>query len=55
MGILENDCINPFSSDLDQSKLFHITSRKPVPDIVKDCLHTVFDRGEKRTEELRNI
>ena len=55
MGILENDFINPFSSDLDKSKLFHITSGKPVPDIVKDCLLTVFDQEEKRMEELRNI
>ena len=55
MNILENDFINPFSTDLEMFQLYNITSGKSVQDDVKDCLLTVFDRGEKRMEEFKDI
>ena len=55
MYMLENDFINPFSTDLEKSQLYNITSGKTVQEDIRNCLLTVFERGEKRMQEFKNI
>ena len=54
-NLLENQFINPFSSDLDKSKLYNLVSGNFVQTEVKDCLLTVFERGTERMEEFKGF
>ena len=53
--LLQNQFINPFSDDLDKSKLFNLASGSFVENEVKDCVLTVFERGAERMEEFKGV
>ena len=53
--MLENDFLDPFSPDLDESSLYNLSSGKTVQENVKECLLSVFERGKQRMEEFKSI
>ena len=44
--ILTNTFLNPFASDLDESKLYNIASGCPISDEAANCLLGIKSRGE---------
>ena len=53
--MLENDFLDAFSPDLDESALHNVSSGKTVQENVKECLLSVFERGKQRMEEFKSI
>ena len=53
--VLENDFLDAFSPDLDESALHNVSSGKTVQENVKECLLSVFERGKQRMEEFKSI
>ena len=52
--MLENQFINPFSTDLERDKLYNLASRKPVRDDIADSLLTLEERGSTMMDNFVN-
>ena len=50
--VLENQFINPFSTDLEQDKLYNLASGKPVRDDIADSLLTLEERGSTMMDDF---
>ena len=51
--ILTNTFINPFTTELDDEKLFNIASGCPIPDEAADCLLSIHERGKSLHANFR--
>ena len=49
---MENQFINPFSTDLERDKLYNLASRKPVRDDIADSLLTLEERGSTMMDDV---
>ena len=52
LGVLKNDFLSPFSSQLDPEKLYNIASGKPASAEVQKCLLGVYTRGTDQMNEF---
>ena len=52
LGVLKEEFVNPFSNDLDKSKLFNLSSGAPVDTSIADSILTSVERGCKRADEF---
>ena len=50
--ILENQFINPFSTDLERDELYNLASGKPVRDDIADSLLTLEERGSTMMDDF---
>ena len=50
--VLENEFINPFSSDLEHDKLYNLASGKPVADDIASSLLTLEERGSTMMDDF---
>ena len=51
-NVLENEFINPFSSDLEHDKLYNLASGKPVADDIASSLLTLEERGSSMMDDF---
>ena len=51
--ILTEEFINPFSNEMDQTKLYNITSRTYTSDDISEFLLTIFEREKMRMVEFK--
>ena len=51
--ILTEELINPFSNEMDKTKLYNITSGTYTPNGINECLLTIFERGKIRMVEFK--
>ena len=46
--ILTEEFINPFSNEMDKTKLYNITSETYTSNDISECLLTIFEKGKIR-------
>ena len=51
-GLIE-EFINPFSNEMEETKLYNITSGSHTSNHNSECLLTIFERGNIRTVEFK--
>ena len=51
--ILTEEFINPFSNEMDQTKLYNITSGTYTSNDMSECLLTIFEREKIRMVEFK--
>ena len=54
MQVMTEDLLSPFTPDLDKSKLYNLTSGRPLPDDVAAHLLSVEERGKLLLHEFNN-